>query len=73
MCKFHERVHNCSHYEKSLVHACKDAKKSRRVCETGTINSSQTTGLLGCDLPNCNKKASLKREGPGWYLNSFGE
>ena len=66
--KFHERVHNCGHYNRNLIQACKDAKKSRRVCSTGTKTSSNTTGLTGCGLPGCNREASLMREGPGSYI-----
>lgn len=70
-CIIHERVHNCGHYEKSLEKACKEAKKKQRVCEAGTTTVSKTTGLKGCSLPNCDKKAGIKRDGPGWCLISW--
>ncbi|KAL2048965.1 hypothetical protein ABVK25_010818 [Lepraria finkii] len=65
MCNFHERVHRCGHYHKTLSWACSPAKARKTVCKTDTKTTATATGVAGCGLTNCNKKASPKREGPG--------
>lgn len=64
MCSYDVRVHSCGHYTKEYKPGspCDTAKQNKRAC-SGSENQVSTGGL--CYLPECDKKASLKREGPG--------
>jgi uncharacterized protein with von Willebrand factor type A (vWA) domain len=63
MCKYLTRVHSCGHYTKTLEELCKEAKKAKKVCDSGSEESKTTGGL--CYLPGCDKKPGIRREGPG--------
>ncbi|PGG95928.1 hypothetical protein AJ80_09895 [Polytolypa hystricis UAMH7299] len=62
MCEFQTRVHSCGHYAKTLLEPCKEAKKSKVPCETGSEDSKTTGGL--CYLPGCDRLPRHRREGP---------
>ncbi|ORX95373.1 hypothetical protein BCR34DRAFT_199168 [Clohesyomyces aquaticus] len=63
MCTFLTRVHSCGHYTKTLSKPCEDAKKSQKVCSSGSEDSKTTGGL--CYLGGCDMKPNVRREGPG--------
>lgn len=65
MYNFHERVHRCGHYHKTLSWACDSPKARKSACITNTKTTAVTTEVAECGLANCNKKASPKREGLG--------
>ncbi|KAL4915064.1 hypothetical protein BDW62DRAFT_213022 [Aspergillus aurantiobrunneus] len=65
MCRFTVRIHNCGHYRKALSQPCKDAKRDKKVCRSGNTEDASTTGTAHCGIYGCDKKAGLKREGPG--------
>ncbi|KAL3459611.1 hypothetical protein BJX64DRAFT_200654 [Aspergillus heterothallicus] len=65
MCSFTVRVHNCGHYRKTLKKPCGDAKRDKKLCRSGNTEDASTTGTPHCGIAGCDKKAGLKREGPG--------
>ncbi|KAK2787044.1 hypothetical protein FQN53_005744 [Emmonsiellopsis sp. PD_33] len=62
---FTVRVHNCGHYRKTLKQPCEDAKRVKSLCRSDNTEDSSTTGTPHCGIAGCDKKSSLKREGPG--------
>lgn len=72
MCLFYERTHNCGHYEKSLSEPCEAAKVRKTVCAKENKTIGSTSGLIGCGIPGCDKKASPNREGPGTFVPVVG-
>lgn len=61
----------CGHYHKTLKGPCKDAKRRKTVCESGTLEDASTSGAPHCGIAGCDRKAGLKREGPGKTLGFY--
>jgi hypothetical protein len=60
MCTFTCRVSRCGHYTKTLWNPYDEAKKAKKVCDSGSENLSTTGGF--CYLDGCDRKAGGLRD-----------
>lgn len=65
MCSFVTRVYRRGYYARSLNKPCAEAKKEKKVCDSGSEISSTMGGW--CFMSDCDKKPNGLQEGPGPY------